>query len=162
MNWYSIFYWITVADGVKDFFDVFSDLFSWGAVIALGTTILIIVYSKDASQNFTESAEQSNKYWITFFRRTAIWFSLLAFITWGGYVFTPTKKDALLIVAGGAVGQFITTDSSSKQIPAEAMTLLRTKIRSEIMELNNPIESLSDTLKEKSKEELIELIKSKK
>lgn len=162
MNWYSIFYWITVADGIKDFFDAFSDLFSWGAVIAIIVTIFVIVYSNDKNQNFTESDEQSNKYWITFWRRTAIWFSLLAFITWGGYVFTPTKKDALLIVAGGAVGQFITTDSSAKQIPAEAMTLLRTKIRSEIMELNNPIASVTDTLQEKSKEELIELLKNKK
>lgn len=162
MNWYSIFYWITVADGVKDFFDAFSDLFSWGAVVCLALTILCIAIINDKHQVHTEQDHASLLYWITFWRRSTLWLLLLAFITWGGYVFTPTKKDALLIVAGGAVGQFITTDSSAKQIPAEAMTLLRTKIRSEIIELNNPVASLTDTLQEKSKEELIELLKNKK
>ena len=27
MNWYSIFYWVTRADSVKQFFDVTSDIF---------------------------------------------------------------------------------------------------------------------------------------
>lgn len=162
MNWYSIFYWITVADGVKSFFDVFSDVFSWFAVISFVFTIVVYIFLKDENQDRTEKDMASIRYWLTFFRRFTTWMMVLSFITWGGYVFTPTKKDALLIVAGGAVGQFVASDSSAKQIPAEAMTLLRTKIRAEIMELNSPIENIKDTLAEKSKEELIEMLKSKK
>lgn len=162
MNWYSIFYWISVADGVKSFFDVFSNVFSWGAIICLAVTVLIIVMKNDKNQN-SESENESILYWLTFWRRSTLWLSLLAFITWGGYVFTPSKKDALLIVAGGAVGQFITSDTSARQLPAEAMNLLRAKIRSEIVEINtSSAAEVVDTLEQKTKEELIEILKNKK
>jgi hypothetical protein len=77
-----------------------------------------------------------------------------------GYIFIPTKKDALIIVAGGAVGEFITSDSSSKQIPYELTSLLREKIKSEISEIRLTGDLSVDTLKEKTKEELIEMIKN--
>lgn len=68
----------------------------------------------------------------------------------------------MIIIAGGTVGNFITSDSSAKQLPSEALLLLRTKIKSEIEELKiNPIEELKDTLSGKSKEELIKLLKQK-
>ena len=92
--------------------------------------------------------------------RATTWFMIIALAMWTGYIFTPTKKDALLIVAGGAVGNFITKDTSAKQIPSEVMTLLRDKIRAEIKDIH--VEGFKDTLMEKSKEELIEMYKNKK
>lgn len=33
MNYYSVFYWLTVADGVKSVFDTFSNIFTFLSVI---------------------------------------------------------------------------------------------------------------------------------
>lgn len=163
MNWYSIFYWITVADGVKQFFDVSSNIFTVLSVISI-FAFAISIGGVSSSQVHKEASyvDPDLPKWQTFKRmvsRAAIVFTILALVTWAGYVFTPSKKDALIIVAGGAVGSFITQDSSAKQIPSEVMLLLRSKIKSEINEINNPFNI--DTLKDKSKEELIELLKNK-
>jgi hypothetical protein len=161
MNWYNIFYWVTVADGVKDFFDWFSNFFS---VIAIISGIILAIFvagigigsASDGVDGFENDSE--NRYWLNFWRKTFIWFTILACITWAGYVFTPSKKDALIIIAGGSVGQFITSDSSAKQIPSEITNLLKNKIK----ELNEySIVGNKDTLSNLTKEELINIIKSK-
>lgn len=160
MNWYEIFYWVTVADGAKDFFDTFSNVFTWGFIISTVIMIILIGLHLDTTQGKTEETERSDRFWIKFFRNISIWLAILSTITWAGYVFIPSKKDALTIIAGGAVGQFITTDSSAKQIPSEVMLLLRSKIKSEINSLNGTI--VADTLAQKSKEELIQMIQQSK
>jgi hypothetical protein len=164
MSWYSIFYWITVADGVKSFFDVASNIFSWAAVVTLIIFILLTVAYGDERSNriVREGDDEDNswKYWIDAVRKIMIWTAVLSTITWMGYIFCPSKKDALIIVAGGAVGEFIVSDSSARQIPSEVMTLLRDKIRSEIKEVKLT-DQIRDTLQDKTKEELIELLKNK-
>lgn len=158
MNWYNIFYWLTVADSVKSFFDVFSNIFTILSVVSLIIMIFMIIAVNDSTNS--EESVTSIKWWLSCFRRIWIWCMVMLFITWAGYVFTPSKKDAMVIIAGGAVGNFITKDTSARQIPAEIMTLLRDKIRSEIREVN--ADTVTDTLASKSKEELIDLIKNKK
>ena len=105
---------------------------------------------------------KDTEFWCKRFGRF-FWISMiLCMITWLGYMVTPTKKDALVIIAGGAVGTFIASDSSAKQIPYEMTLLLREKLKSEIQELKAPkVSDVADTLKEKTKEELIELLKKK-
>lgn len=162
MNWYNIFYWVTVADGVKDFFDVSSNVFSWFAVIFLVATLVSVgAYgSNKAEGNIREQEDKGWKYWMSFMRRMTVWTTVFALITWTGYVFCPSKRDAVIIIAGGAVGNFITSDSSARQIPAELTLLVREKMRSEIEDLKTDV--VGDTLASKSKEELIELLKHKK
>lgn len=158
MSWYSIFYWITVADGVKDFFDAFSNIFTSLAIISL--IIFIVLAFILADPDLDDEDRPSVRYWVLMLRRTFIWMTIFTIITWAGYVFCPTKRDALIIVAGGAVGKFITSDSAAKQIPTEALTLLRDKIRSEIKEVKLT-DQIRDTLQSKTKEELIELLRKK-
>lgn len=164
MNWYEIFYWVTVADGVKSFFDVASNVFTWFAGISGAIFVIAALSYADARGNYkiTQGSEDDNswKFWIKSFRRVAVWCTIFSLITWMGFIFCPNKRDALAIIAGGAVGNFIMNDSSAKQIPAELTLLVREKLRSEIQDLKTGI-SL-DTLKEKTKEELIELLKQKK
>lgn len=166
MNWYSIFYWISVADKVSEILGIASVLtLVTGIICCIGWFLSTNAVSENAHGG--DETNQSLGYnewmvWLRAWRLAAIVSLFICFISsimWAGL---PSKKDALIIVAGGAVGTFITTDSTAKHLPAEAMTLLRAKIRSEIVELNNPIEVLTDTLQEKSKEELIELLKNKK
>lgn len=95
---------------------------------------------------------------------------ILALITWTGYVVVPTKKDCLLIIAGGAVGNFMTTDTSAKQLPADVTKFLHMSLQNEIKNVNDDVkrelgvqtkkEKIIDNLKDLSKEELIDYLKS--
>lgn len=169
MNWYKIFYWVTVADNIKSFFDVASNIFTWFAVIgfiifAIVAVCTSIEVSKDPESDDSKSLKIAKKATSIFFYTSMV----LSLITWFGYMACPSKKDALIIIAGGTVGNFITSDSSAKAIPAEAMLLLRSKIKSEINELNlegaivDGTQKTVDTLSTKTKEELLEIIKNKR
>jgi hypothetical protein len=161
INWYSIFYWLSVADGVKDFFDAFSNIFTFLAILSTILLIIMLAVRGDKSLARNEEEKNSMRYWLTFSRRSFFWSVFLSMITWCGYMMVPSKKDCYIIVAGGAVGNFIQSDSAAKNIPSEALQLLRDKIRQESQELSikKITEAVSDTLKDKSKEELIEMLK---
>lgn len=168
VNWYSIFYWISVADGVKSFFDQSSNIFTTSAVILSVITIICTIgRAVQVSQNSSCTPDDDKKdpdirSWELgrkYATKLLLWSVMLSVASWIGYVFCPSKKDALIIVAGGSVGNFITSDSSAKQIPAEAMVLLRDKIRAEIKDVNG--KDVVDTLENKSKDELIKLIRNK-
>jgi hypothetical protein len=169
MNWYEIFYWVTVADNIKDFFDTSSNIFTWFAVIGFIVFILVSLFtsievSKNPESDDSKALKLAKKASAGFFYTSLV----ISLITWFGYMACPSKKDALIIIAGGTVGNFITSDSSAKAIPAEAMLLLRSKIKSEINELNldgaigDGTQKTVDTLSTKTKEELLEIIKNKK
>lgn len=139
MNWYNTFYWITRADSVKDFFDTASNIFTWLAVIAFIVMVICSIgsgvqisesNSKNEEEDKTDSdirAWQKTRRYISYLFYP---FLILSLITWAGYVFTPTKKDALLIVAGGGAMEFLTTDSSAKKLPSEAMNFVVTELKS--------------------------------
>jgi hypothetical protein len=139
MNWYSIFYWVTRADSVKDFFDIASNLFTTFAVITFLVLIIISAFAKMiiVDNNLTSEEDEDKNanyrgykrlrgYFATIFYTTLA----LSLITWTGYVFTPTKKETLLIIAGGGTMQFLTTDSAAKQIPHELSTFVVTELKS--------------------------------
>ena len=78
-------------------------------------------------------------------------------LLWAGYVAVPTKKDALIIIAGGTMGNFMQSDTSVQKLPKELIWLVRTKIQEEIK--NTDLQSVlpvQDTLVDKTKEELIQ------
>lgn len=158
MSWYSIFYWIAVADGVKDFFDVFSNIFTFLTIMTFIVFIFLIFINADPDVD--ENDRPSMKYWLGVVRKTFVWFTIFMVITWAGYVFCPSKKDALIIVGGGLVGKFMMSDSAARAIPSEVMVLLRDKIRAEIKDVNFSQESV-DTLQSKTKEELIKMLRDK-
>lgn len=159
-NWYQIFYWLTVADGVKSTLDVFSNWFLFFSIISGIVMIFLIFLSFDPSIQKVESDEKAVLYWKRIFVRVFSWCFTITFISWTLWAMVPTKKDALIIIAGGAVGNFVTQDSSARKIPAEVMQLLRTKIQEEIN--NTSVKDIvnEDRLEQKSKEELIQIIKN--
>jgi hypothetical protein len=163
MNWYQIFYWVTVADGVSTFCLTVSIIFTVAACIS---AIGLFASSYNASDQLQVYGPEDKDYkswffWTKTWRRTFTLTVIPAVLLGLMTVLIPTKKDALIIIAGGTVGNFITSDSSSKAIPAEAMVLLREKIKAEIKETKLTDVFQVDTLKDKSKEELIELLKKK-
>jgi hypothetical protein len=115
MNYTELFYWLTVADNARL-------LFKWGAgiftFVALVSTAVNIICRMDEEH---EAAEKAKKW---------MWWSYpFMFLWWAGLVFTPSKKDALLIVAGGQTMNFLTTDSTAKQIPHELSNFVVTELK---------------------------------
>ena len=133
MNWYSVFYWLTVADGVKNFFDVASNIFTALAVIfafvyiavAIGKAVAISegklrTKEEDEKNSDFRSWSLGKRYVSSLF-----WVVLaLSIFTWCGYVFTPSKKDCVIIVAGGTIGNFLSSDTNSRKIPGKAFSLM--------------------------------------
>ena len=174
MNYYSVFYWLTVADGVKQVFDVFSNVFTWFTVISLIAYAIMIGVSIQYKVDNDDAGYKDSMLWRKMVSRF-YWISqIICIITWLGYVFTPTKKDCMLIVAGGAVGNFITTDTSSRAIPADITKFLHLSLNKEIDDLQKEVktdirkelgvQSEKDKFIEKveklSKEQLIEFLKN--
>ncbi len=169
MNYYKVFYWLTVSDGVKTFFDGASNVFT---VLSVVSGIVYVIFSITRGTQIAESKSKSESddkvdpdiRALQFAKRTSarLFFTMLALclITWSGYVFIPSKRDCYIIIAGGAVGNFISSDSAAKKLPAEALQLLRDKIREESKSIS--ITGVTDTLAGKSKEQLIEMIQNKK
>ena len=164
MNFYKLFYWISVADKL-------GSLLTWFS-ISTGIALVITVIGYFVSSGYCSSEirsggldQQSTSYrewdvwrkiWKTTLIISIIFFSIFSIAN----VALPSKNDSLLIVAGGAVGNFIVSDSSSRQIPSELTLLVRQRLKEEIQ--NVSLTGTKDTLISKSKEELMEIIKNKK
>lgn len=120
MNYTKLFYWLSVADNAKTMFVVFIVIFT---IISLISTIWFIVDRKgnDLSCPDNKSAERAKK-WMW-------WAYPFMILFWSLYVFTPSKKDALLIVAGGQTMNFLTTDSTAKQIPHDVLNFVSVELR---------------------------------
>jgi len=174
MNYFSVFYWLTVADGVKNVFDTFSNIFTLFTVLSLLIYLFIIGIGIDQKTNGKEEDYKDTLLWRKLIGRF-YWISqIICIITWLGYVFTPTKKDCLLIVAGGSVGNFITNDSSAKSIPCDITKFLHLSLNKEIDDLSKdvktdirkelgvqtPKDKLLDGIGKMTKEQIIEYIKN--
>jgi len=152
-NYSKLFYWLTVADNAKSSFVVFVTIFTIVAVVA---TICYIFNSELAD---TKEAQSMSRRWM--------WWSYpFCILFWFLYVFTPSKKDALLIVAGGQTLNFLTTDSSTKKIPAELSSFVLSELKNMAKEakVELSIETQKEKVLESAKEmtglQLVEKIKS--
>ena len=156
INFYKIFYWLTVADNAKAFFIAGIAVSMISGIVSL---ICTAIFSTEGDDDIVKA---SKKWW---------WRSVpLIIMFWGLYIFTPSKSDTLLIIAGGAVGNFVTSDSSSKAIPSDITSFLHMKLQAEILDANDevkrqlgaqtPKEKLLDKAKELTKEQLIEFLKN--
>lgn len=170
MNWYEIFYWLVVADGVKSFFDTASNVSTWLLVISFIWYLVMWGISLDGDNwERNDKGVEEPKPGIVRIRKLAggtFWgFVIISLITWFGYVATPTKKDALMIIAGGGTMQYLTTDSVGKQIPKEVSTFLVTELKqmSKDAQVELGIASEKDKLLESAKtmtsEQLLEKMK---
>ena len=139
INWYQLFYWITRADAIKEFFDIASNIFTWFTVILFTGAIIISIGKAISISEENSSTEEEDKkspeirswsvakkYCLSLFYV----FLGLSLITWAGYVFTPTKKEALLIAAGGGVVTYLANDSLAKQLPHELFAFTTTELKS--------------------------------
>lgn len=174
MNWYNIFYWVTRADSVKKFFDTTSDIFTSLAVILF----IVVVVMSACGQNVisdnklkTEEEEKTDPEYRGYAKMRRYFATLfyvnlaLCLITWAGYVFTPTKKETLLIIAGGGTMQFLTTDSAAKQIPHELSSFVVTELKSMAKEaqvdlgISNQKDKILEEVKQMTSAQVLERMK---
>jgi len=151
MNYTEVFYWLTVADNARTMFIVGITVFTAAAVIS---TAINFIARGDGDD---DTAVQARKW---------MWWSYpFVFLFWSLFVFTPSKKDALLIVAGGQTMNFLTTDSTAKQIPHELSNFVVTELKSMAAEaqvdlnIKGQKEKILDEAKNMSAKELMEKMK---
>lgn len=155
MNYTKLFYWLTVADNAKTFFGWIIFIFT---LIAVLSTIFYFAWGGSTEKNSDKGQEISRKW---------MWWSYpFAILFWSLYIFTPNKKDALLIVAGGQTLNFLTTDSVSKQIPHELSSFVLTELKNMAQEakvdlnIQSQKEKILEEVKNMSSQQLLEKMNS--
>jgi hypothetical protein len=113
MNYTKLFYWLTVAENAKSMFVAFIWLFS--TIAAISTFAYFLNVDDEDNQRMS--------------RKWMWWSYPFVVLFWCLHIFTPSKKDALLIVAGGQTLNFLTTDSTSKRIPHELTSFVVTELK---------------------------------
>lgn len=154
MNWYKIFYWFTVADNVKFITGALTIVF--GILFAIAICCVLL-------------GEERYRDWDNLSKKTVITITLIFIFNLFIWALLPSKKDALIIITGGAVGEFVTKDSSARQIPSDLTKYLHTFMQSEIKDLDDNTkkelglqtekEKYIDKLKDLTKEEIINHLK---
>lgn len=139
MNYTSLFYWLVVADNARDFFKVAVILFMIVVVISTVSYFIHADSGDDKSQTMS--------------RKWMWWSYPFAIFFWFLLIFTPSKKDALLIVAGGQTLNFLANDKSAKQIPSELSNFVLTEVKNMAAEasVDLNIAGQKDKLLEKAK-----------
>lgn len=152
MNYYKLFYWLTVADNAKTFFITMISIFTLVCVIATAS------YLVNAGDDGDDKAQKMSRKWM--------WWSYpFAILFWALFVFTPDKRDALLIVAGGGTMNFLTTDSTAKEIPHELSTFVVSELKNMAsdakvnLNIQSQKEKLLDEAKNMSSAELLDRMK---
>ena len=115
MNWYFIFYLAGIADNLSGLF----------GGVAIASTVIMAILAMWASMAYYDGELPiAGK-----LAKMALISAICCGVLWA---ITPTKKDMMLIVAGGAVGEFVQNDEYAKQIPADVTEWLHKEIRESI------------------------------
>jgi hypothetical protein len=151
MNYTTLFYWLVVADNARTLFLTVSIVFG----IVGGIATLCYLLSSGGNQDEDDENHQAMaRKWMWWSYPFLIFFTMLC-------VFTPSKKDALLIVAGGQTLNFLANDKSAKQIPAELSNFVLTEVKNLAAEasvdlnISGQKEKLLEKAKKMSAEELM-------
>lgn len=175
MNYYKLFYWITRADSIRDFFSTTSNIFTTATIISLAILVITTIGKANAiDDSYAKSVEEEEKDptvrgWELVRKHSSRWFYvflIFCLITWFGYMAVPSKKDALLIVGGGGALTFLTTDSTAKQLPSELTGFIVSELKSAAAEAkvewntNEAKNKVLEEVKTMSATELIEKMKT--
>ena len=151
MNYTKLFYWLTVADNAKSFFIAFLIIFT---AIA-GISILVNLIAAGEDDQPTRKVARS---WIK-------WSLPFSALFWALFIFTPDKKDALLIVAGGGVMNYLSNDSTAKEIPHELLVFTKTELQNMSQEakvnlgIQSEKEKILDEVKNMTSQQVLDRMK---
>ena len=139
MDYTQVFYWITVADSIKSAFDTFSNLFTW--LFALSGVVYVVVFvcksgtiatnnCKTVEEEKTDPDVRGLQSALNYISKLFYTSLVLSVILWIAWAVVPTKKDGLLIIAGGQTLNYLSTDSSAKKLPSEALNYVVVELQS--------------------------------
>lgn len=159
MNYESLFYWLVVADNARL-------LFSWAAgIFTIVVLALTVVYFALKSSDYEEGGNGTTV-GIIQTRKWLWWATPICLLFWMLLVLTPSKKDSLLIVAGGGTLNYLVQDSTARQIPKQltnfVVTELKTMAKENEVDLNiqNAKQKVLDEAKTLSTEELLQRMRT--
>jgi heme/copper-type cytochrome/quinol oxidase subunit 2 len=150
MNWYRLFYLFSIAENLRTFLVVIVTIFT------IVTVISAISYFWNHEEDESDSQAMARK-WVW-------WSTPFTILFWIFFIFMPTKKDLVIIIAGGAVGEFIAKDSNAQQLPADITRFLRGEILKATADMSNEakeavgIENEAEKLKKLSRDELEKML----
>ena len=158
MDYTKLFYWLTVADNARGLFTGLGVFFT---VIFIIATIVNGVQAAENNEEVDSKIRMHARKWqyTGIFPATIFWLLL---------VFTPSKRDSLLIIAGGETINFLATDESAKQIPHELSNFVLTELKNMAKEVEVDLnitsqkEKLIESAKQMTTEQLIEELKTNK
>jgi len=155
MNWYKVFYWFSVIDNISTFAYTLAGCLTAIVVISF----VVKVFVDDYEELILTRAKSIFKWSLPF-----------ACIFWVAALLIPTKKQMLLIIAGGSVGNFIQGDSSVQKLPSDVTRYLHLSMKKEIENLSTetkeelgiatPKETAVSKMKEMTKEQIIDYLKN--
>jgi hypothetical protein len=125
MSYTSLIYWITVASNVKLILGWFAIIFT---VIAAISIIGKYIEKTSANEAFEIDAKLNHKW--------CIFTSIMALIVLLSWASLPSKKDALIILAAGSTLDYVTSDSTAREIPKEVFNYVKTELQTLTSELN--------------------------
>lgn len=170
MNWYTIFYLMSVADNLSTFA-------IWIAVLSTLTFVITLIlripnFDDNGLVSEEDDGEEEYKNWISKLNLILKHSIVYLIIFWSIYILIPSRKDMILIVAGGTVGQFISNDENAKKLPSEVFQYLRKEVLEATADLDETvaneikkelgIKNEKEKLMELSKEELIQMLSKEK
>lgn len=160
MDYIKIFYWLTVADNARSLFITMIVIFT---IITIIATIGYFYHSN--TQNY-DGQTDSDKLGQAISRKW-MWRSypfLLLF--WTLLIATPSKRDTLLILAGGSSLNYLINDKEGQKIPKEIQNLIVSELRVHAKDAKVKLDVLRtkeeavQALKSLSKEKLLEKLKT--
>ena len=155
MSWYTIFYLLSIIQNLKN-----ASAIIWGISLAAWIVFTIVWMHNRHEVAYYEKKEDSYEFqWVRMSSRLIKIFLPVFLVFLTIFIFTPNRNGILLIVAGGSVGEFITSNEDAKQIPAEITNWLKLELEHEIQEFKEiPVkETVKSMTKEQLQEELIKL-----
>ena len=153
MDYIKLFYWLTVVDGLKDLLLAIAIFF--GIFLALVVIINIIKFIEEEDDKIVK--RWTKQLW---------WLIPIFSIAILSQVFIPSKKNVLLIIGGGTALNYVTNDSTCKQIPKELSTFVVTELKSMAADAKTSLgvadqqNKILDEAKNMSSKELIEKMKN--
>lgn len=150
MNYTELFYWLVVANNARVFFLVFIVIF--GLISFISTIAYFINHDAPSDQSMS--------------RKWMWWSYPFTMLFWGLFIFTPSKKDVLLIVAGGQTLNFLTNDTTAQKIPSDVLNFVSIELKTMAKEAQVEIglmsqkERIIDEAKRMTTDQLLDRIRT--
>ncbi len=121
MSNYSMIYWLTRLDAIRDLCMIMA------VFLTIYLVIIGIIKFVDNEDNVFNIGKIKTKLWI-----------VVVVILFAFYTFIPSKNEMILIIAGGETLDFIQDDKNIQKIPEQTTEIIATFLDQKLKELNEP------------------------